>query len=168
MNPQSERVAGIIGLGLLRRFTPTLDFARQRLVLRRPGVAFAPAAGAQRVPFELWGENELMVWGSISGGRRLAMVVQTGVPACGLGAPQEVCDEFGLRAGPVARAMKRGHLDRRTAVDRGHRPRGERGARRDRQGAGLDRRARLLGAVAPRGAPRRAAVARLLPRPPAA
>ncbi len=106
VNPQSERVAGIIGLGLLRRFTPTLDFARQRLVLRRPGVAFAPAAGAQRVPFELWGENELMVWGSISGGRRLAMVVQTGVPACGLGAPQEVCDEFGLRAGPVARAMK--------------------------------------------------------------
>ena len=106
VNPQGERVAGVIGLGVLRRFTPTLDYDRLRLVLRRPGTAFTPAAGAQRIPFELWGEDELMVPGSISGGRRLAMVVQTGVPGCGIGAPQSVFDEFGIRAGMVARAMK--------------------------------------------------------------
>jgi hypothetical protein len=103
VNPQGERVAGVIGLGLLRRFSPTLDFARQRLVLRRPGVAL-PTEG-QRVPFELWGENELMVWGSIGSGRRMALAVQTGIAACGFAAPQEVFEEFGLKPSRMSRVV---------------------------------------------------------------
>lgn len=103
VNPQGERVAGVIGLGLLRRFGPTLDLARSRLVLRRPGVAL-PADGV-RVPFELWGERELTVWGSFGGGRRMAMVVQTGIPACGIAAPQGVFEEVGIKPSRMSRAV---------------------------------------------------------------
>jgi hypothetical protein len=106
VNPQGQRVAGVIGLGLLRRFTPTLDFGGQRLVLRRPGVAAAAGAGAAHVPFELWGEGELTVWGSIAGGRRMAMSVQTGIPGCGVGAPREVFEEFGIKPSAMSRAIK--------------------------------------------------------------
>lgn len=106
VNPQGERVAGIIGLDVLRRFTPTLDYARNRLVLRPAGAAIAPAAGAARVPFEIWGEAELMVHGTIGGGRRLAMVVQTGVPGCGFAAPPEVLEELGIRPGGIAKLVK--------------------------------------------------------------
>jgi hypothetical protein len=106
VNPQGERIAGVIGLGLLRRFVPTLDFGRQRLVLRRPGVAIEAETGTTRVPFELWGEGEITVWGSIAGGRRLAMALQTGIPACGVGAPQEVFEEFGIKPSAMSRAIK--------------------------------------------------------------
>lgn len=106
VNPQAEAVAGIIGLNFLRRFTPTLDFHALRLELRAPGSAYSPAPGAQRVPFELWGENELTVYGSLSGGRRMALVVQSGVPGCGVGAPHEVFDEVGVKRGAVSRLMK--------------------------------------------------------------
>ena len=106
VNPLGEPVAGVIGLNLLERFTPTLDFERHVLELRRPGAAFAPAAGAPRVPFEMWGESELMVYGSINGGRRMAMVLQSGVPACGVGAPPEVFDEVGVKPGMLSRIAK--------------------------------------------------------------
>ena len=90
VNPQSEPAVGVIGLNLMRRFTPTMDFKNQRLELRRPGVRFAAAEGAARVPFQIWGENELTVYGSLAGSRKMAMVVQSGVPYCGVGAPAEV------------------------------------------------------------------------------
>jgi hypothetical protein len=106
VNPQGERVAGVIGLGLLRRFVPTLDYPRGRLVLRRPGATVAHGAAAVREPFEIWGEHELTVWGSFASGRRMAMVVQTGVPGCGVGAPREVFDEVGIKAGPVTRTLQ--------------------------------------------------------------
>ena len=106
VNPQSERIAGVIGLNLLRRFSPTLDYAQSRLELRRPGTAWTPGPGAVRVPFQLWGENELTVFGSIAQGRRCAMVVQTGVPACGIGAPEDVFDEMGVKPGTLARIAK--------------------------------------------------------------
>jgi hypothetical protein len=106
VNPQGDRVAGVIGLNLLRRFVPTLDFARRRLVLRRPGTAPSYAPSSVREPFEMWGESELTVWGSVAGGRRMAMVVQSGIPGCGLGAPREVFDELGIKSGPVARALQ--------------------------------------------------------------
>jgi hypothetical protein len=106
VNPQGEAVAGIIGLNFLRRFTPTLDYHSLRLELRAPGIACSPAPGARRVPFELWGENELTVYGSLSGGRRMAMLVQTGVPGCGVGAPSEVFDEVGVKRGAVSRLVK--------------------------------------------------------------
>jgi hypothetical protein len=105
-NPQSERVAGVIGLNLLRRFSPTIDYKDFKLELRRPGVAWTPKEGASRVPFLLWGESELTVFGTISQGRRLAMVVQTGVPGCGIGAPQDVFDEFGIKPGAMAKLAK--------------------------------------------------------------
>jgi hypothetical protein len=105
-NPQSERVAGVIGLNLLRRFSPTIDYKGFRLELRRPGVAWTPKDGAARVPFQLWGEGELTVFGSVGQGRRMAMVVQTGVPGCGVGAPQDVFDEFGIKAGALSKLAK--------------------------------------------------------------
>jgi len=103
-NPQGEVVAGIIGLNLLRRFTPTLDYRRHYLELR-PLAAGASAPGA-RVPFEMWGESELTVRGTVSGSRKLAMVVQTGVPGCGFAAPSEVFDELGIKTGAMSRLVK--------------------------------------------------------------
>ena len=105
-NPDGERVAGVIGLNLLSRFTPTLDYQKCALVLRPAGAAITAGAGALRIPFELWGERELTVYGSLNGGRRMAMVLQTGVPGCGVGAPLEVFEEVGVRPGAIARAMR--------------------------------------------------------------
>jgi hypothetical protein len=106
VNAQSEPVAGVIGLNLLRRFSPTIDYRGQALVLRKPGVSVARSADAQRVPFEIWGESEMMVYGSIAGGRRMAMIVQTGLPGCGIAAPEGVFAEVGAKAGPLSRAIK--------------------------------------------------------------
>jgi hypothetical protein len=104
-NPGGERVGGVIGLNLLARFVPTLDYRKCTLVLRPAGAAIPAGAGALRVPFELWGERELTVYGSLNGGRRMAMTLQTGVPGCGVGAPPEVFEEVGVRAGAISRAM---------------------------------------------------------------
>jgi hypothetical protein len=106
VNPYSERVAGIIGLNLLRRFTTTLDYRHHRLELAPLDAPVEAAEGAIRVPFQLWGVNELTVFGSLAGGRTMAMVVQTGVPGCGVGAPSEVFDELGLKPGAVSRLAK--------------------------------------------------------------
>jgi hypothetical protein len=106
LNPQSEPVVGAIGLDVLRLFVPTLDFKDRRLVLRRLGRAVTPVAGERRVPFEMWGESELMVNGRLGGGRRMALVVQSGIPGCGVAAPEEVFEEIGVKAGMVARMVK--------------------------------------------------------------
>jgi len=107
-NPQGEVVAGVIGLNLLRRFTTTLDYRKHVLELRplAGGTASAVKPAAPRVPFELWGESEMMVHGTVSGGRRLAMVVETGFPGCGFAAPTEVFDELGIKGGPMAKLVK--------------------------------------------------------------
>lgn len=103
LNPHAERVAGVIGLELLRRFTTVLDYRRSRLELSaRP----AAAPGAARVPFEIWGAAELTVHGSLAGGRRMAMVVQTGVPGCGVAAPAEVFEELGIKPGVLSRLVR--------------------------------------------------------------
>lgn len=108
VNPTGEQVAGVIGLNLLRRFTPTIDYKRKRLELRplEGGVAAAAGPDAIRVPFELWGECELMVRGTVGGSRKMAMVVQTGVPGCGFAAPNEVFEELGLKGGAISKFMK--------------------------------------------------------------
>jgi hypothetical protein len=106
VNPQSERIAGVIGLNLLRRFTPTLDFKKLHFDLLPAGATVATPAGARRVPFEMWGESELTVYSSISAGRRMALVMQTGIPGCGVAAPEEVFDEVGVKAGMVSRMVK--------------------------------------------------------------
>ena len=106
VNPHGENIGGIIGLGLMRRFTPTLDFKRLQLELRRPAVPYVAPAGARRIPFQIWGENELTVYGTLNGGRRMAMVVQSGMPACGVGAPAEVFEEIGVKPGMVSRLVK--------------------------------------------------------------
>jgi hypothetical protein len=106
VNPQSEPVVGIIGLGLLRNFTPTIDYRAQTLELRRPGQPYPVGPNALRVPFEIWGEAELTVYGSLNGGRRMAMVFQSGVGGCGVAAPTEVLAEVGVKPGKLARAMK--------------------------------------------------------------
>jgi hypothetical protein len=106
VNPQSERIAGIIGLNLLRRFTPRIDYRAMRLELHHGDSTWAPPQGAAHVPFQMWGESELTVFGSLSGSRRMAMVVQTGVPGCGVGAPVEVFDEIGVRPSTLARLVK--------------------------------------------------------------
>ena len=68
-------------------------------------VIFDPEIWA-RVPFELWGESELMVRGSVGGSRKLALVVQTGIPGCGFAAPSEMFDELGIKGGTVSRLIK--------------------------------------------------------------
>lgn len=106
VNPRSERVGGVIGLDVLRHFTPTLDYREQKLILRREGAAPERRTASQGVPFEIWGENELTVYGSLAGGRRMAFVLQTGVPGCGVGAPVEVMEEIGVRPGAVSKLVK--------------------------------------------------------------
>jgi tetratricopeptide (TPR) repeat protein len=106
VNPRGERIAGVIGINLLKRFTTTLDYAEQRMILHRDPAAFRPSATARRVPFEVWGENEIMVNGTLAGGRRMAMAVQTGIPYCGVAAPREVMEEIGVRPGTVAKIVK--------------------------------------------------------------
>jgi hypothetical protein len=106
VNPRAEPVAGVIGVGLLRRFTPTIDYRKQALVLRRAGRAYAAPAGAVRVPFEIWGESELMVYGSLNGGRRMAMLLATGLPGCGVAAPADVLAEVGIKPGRISRVIK--------------------------------------------------------------
>jgi hypothetical protein len=106
VHPHSEPVAGIIGLNLLRRFTSTLDYRNQRLELRPLDAPLAVSNDASRVPFQIWGVNELTVFGSLAGSRRMALVVQTGVPGCGVGAPSEVFDEIGVKPGRLSRLAK--------------------------------------------------------------
>ncbi|MEO5618381.1 MAG: aspartyl protease family protein [Candidatus Eisenbacteria bacterium] len=108
VNPHGETVAGVIGLNLLRRFTATLDYGKHWLELAplAEGGAAAMSAGAVRVPFELWGESELMVRGSVGGSRKLGLIVQTGIPGCGIAAPSEVFDELGIKGGTVSRLVK--------------------------------------------------------------
>jgi tetratricopeptide (TPR) repeat protein len=108
VNPHGETVAGVIGLNLLRQFTTTLDYGKRWLELAplAEGAGAAAGAGALRVPFELWGESELMVRGSVGGSRKLGLVVQTGIPGCGFAAPSEVFDELGIKAGTVSRLVK--------------------------------------------------------------
>lgn len=103
VNPQSEEIAGVIGLDVLRRFDVTLDFDRRRLELAPLGTA--RPENATKVPFESWGEGEITVWGSMQGGRRMAMMVSTGLPAAGVGAPAAVFDELGLKPGGLSKAM---------------------------------------------------------------
>jgi len=90
VNPLEEPVAGVIGLNLLRRLGLVPGFAR----------------GAARVPFEIWGESELMVYGTLAGGRRMALLLATGLPGAGLGAPAEVMEEIGVKPGSVSRLVK--------------------------------------------------------------
>jgi hypothetical protein len=106
VNPQAEPVAGIIGLGLLRSVTPTIDYQRQALELRRPDRPYPVGSDVRRVPFEIWGESELTVWGSLNGGRRMAMVFASGIAGCGVAAPAEVLAEVGVKPGKLSRALK--------------------------------------------------------------
>lgn len=106
LNPYSEQVVGAIGLSVLRRFATTLDYRASRLELARPEKAGSIPGEALRVPFEIWGENELTVYGSLAGGRRMAMVVQTGMPDCGVGAPPAVLEEVGIKPGTFSKIAK--------------------------------------------------------------
>ena len=58
------------------------------------------------MPFQIWGEIELTVYGALAQSRRMAFVVQTGVPGCGVGAPAEVMDEIGVKPGVLSRLAK--------------------------------------------------------------
>ena len=105
INPRAEPVAGVIGLGLLRRFTSTIDYQHQALELRRPGVAYPIGVGARHIPFEIWGEADLTVYGSLNGGRRMALIFQSGLPACGVAAPVDVLAEVGVKPGKMSKVL---------------------------------------------------------------
>ena len=104
VNLQSMPISGVIGMSVLRRLDVTFDYRKRAFELNPPGTA-AKLQGT-RVPFELWGEDELTVWGSINGGRHLAMTLATGMPGGGFGAPDVVFEEFGLKSGGVSNAVK--------------------------------------------------------------
>lgn len=105
VNPQGRYIQGVIGMSVLKRLGLTLDLKAQRIELRRPGVAYTPGSGT-RVPFEWWGEHELTVYGSLAGGRRMAMLLGTGLPEAGVGLAQETADELGLRSTTLSRWVK--------------------------------------------------------------
>ena len=104
VNPGAPDIAGVIGLPVLERFGVTLDFKRQTLELRRS--AATPAAPGARVPFERWGENELMVYGNIADGRRMAIWLGTGLPGGGLGASKGTLDELGIQPGKLSNLVR--------------------------------------------------------------
>ena len=104
VNLQSSPIAGVIGMEVLRRYDVTFDYRKRVLELNPLGTA--AKLQATRVPFELWGEDELTVWGSINGGRRLAMTLATGMPGAGFGAPDVVFEEHGLKSGGVSKMVK--------------------------------------------------------------
>lgn len=104
VNPQATPVTGVIGVDVLRHFAVTFDYPRRRFELA-PLASAANVAGT-RVPFELWGENEITAWGSINGGRRMAMTLATGLPAGGVGAPDPVFEELGIKSGGMSRLVK--------------------------------------------------------------
>ncbi len=104
VNPQAEEVAGVIGLSVLRQFDVTFDFKRRRFELAPHGTA--AALEGSRVPFDLWGEGSLVTWGSLNGGRRMALSLASGLPEAGVGAPESVFEELGLKPGGVSKVMK--------------------------------------------------------------
>lgn len=105
VNPQAPVIAGVIGANLLRRFEVALDWKQGRLELARPGTALAMSPGATSIPFQWWGEAELMVQGTLNGGRKMWMMLGTGLPG-GVGAAQDVLDEIGVRPGAMSKAMR--------------------------------------------------------------
>jgi len=105
VNPQGRYIQGVIGMSVLKRLGVTLDMAAQRIELRQPNVAYTPR-GTARVPFEWWGEHELTVYGSLAGGRRMAMLLGTGLPEGGVGLAQETADELGLKSTTLSRWVK--------------------------------------------------------------
>lgn len=104
VNPMGRDIGLVLGLDFLERFGLTLDFRAQKLVLRRPGTAVV--AKGQRVPFERWSENQLVGWGTIGGGRRVSMILGTGLPGAGFGGAADVFDELGLKPGKMANLMR--------------------------------------------------------------
>jgi hypothetical protein len=104
VNPGAPGIAGVIGLPVLERFGVTIDFARQELELRRPD-APVTAQGA-RVPYERWGENELMVYGNIAAGRRMAIWLGTGLAGVGIGASKETFEELGIQPGRISNLVR--------------------------------------------------------------
>ncbi|MFN8589065.1 MAG: aspartyl protease family protein [Candidatus Eisenbacteria bacterium] len=104
VNPQGVQIAGVIGLPMLRRLGFVMDYHENRLELSRETPA--PGAGAIRVPFDVWGEGEMVVYGSVGGARKLAIQVGTGLPEAGIGSAPEVFEEFGIRPGKLANAVR--------------------------------------------------------------
>ena len=104
VNPQAMPISGVIGMSVLSRFDVTFDYPERRFELAPIGTA-ASVTGS-RVPFDVWGEGELTVWGSIQGGRRMAMMLATGLPGGGVGAPDVVFEEHGLKSGGMAKLVK--------------------------------------------------------------
>jgi hypothetical protein len=104
VNPLGRDIAIVIGLPLLERLGVTIDFPHQRLELRRSPAA--TMSSGPRVPFERWTENQLVVWGSIGGGRKLAMVFGTGLPGAGFGGTSDVFEELGLKGGKMSNLVR--------------------------------------------------------------
>lgn len=104
IQPAAMPISGVIGMSVLKRFDVTFDYGKRRFELAPIGTA-AGATGT-RVPFEQWGEDELTLWGSIQGGRRMALVLATGLPGGGVGAPDVVFEEHGLKSGGVSKLVK--------------------------------------------------------------
>jgi len=105
INPRAEPIAGVIGLGLLRRFTPTLDYVKMALELRKPGATYPAGPGARRIPFEIWGESDLTVYASLNSGRKMATIVASGLAGCGIAAPVDVLGEVGVKPGKMSKVL---------------------------------------------------------------
>lgn len=106
VNPLGRDIGMVLGLDLLERIGVTIDFKKQHLYVQRSRAVTRSSVVAQRVPYERWTENQLVVWGSIGGGRKLSMIVGTGLPGAGFGGPYDVFEELGLKPGKMANLMR--------------------------------------------------------------
>ncbi len=122
VNPQAPLLGGVIGVNALRRLGVVMDWKKGQLELYRPGAMPAATPTAVRVPFEWWGESELMATGTLNGGRKMKLMLGTGLPG-GVGATQAVLDEVGVKPGTISRAVRnagavlQGHAWAQTTVN---------------------------------------------------
>lgn len=108
MHLHSETVSGVLGVDFLRAFSPTIDYKKMALILRRPSAAptFGPAGAPDALPFELWGEGELVVRARVASSRPLALWFASGFPECAIAAPAVTFAELRLKPNRAARVLK--------------------------------------------------------------
>jgi hypothetical protein len=102
-----HRLEGIVGTGVLRQFLATLDYPRDRLVLRpKAATAFESHSGSRvldEVPFYLQSTHFLMAQGSLNGVDGLMFHVDSGLAgSAAFGAPRQTLEYVGIPVPDVA------------------------------------------------------------------
>jgi predicted aspartyl protease len=98
-----NRVHGIIGTVFLYHFLPTLDYPRNRLILRRrsdreyvPSQENASESTNIVIPFWMAGDHVMVARGSLNGGQDRLFFIDTGLAGNAFTCPQSTVEESGL------------------------------------------------------------------------